>query len=192
MSAATLLEPKPAAMPLLNGEALYEIVNGQRVELPPMSVYSSWLTSRLSYRLGPFAELQTLGHVVVETLFILDPKEDLRRRPDLAFVSKERWPLDKPIPETGDWQVVPDVAIEVSSPNDIVADLLDKIEEYFVYKVRQVWLVLPSENKVYIYHSPKKVDILTVTDELDGGDIIPGFRLKLADLFRNPAVAVNA
>ena len=57
-----------------------------------MSIYASWITARLGYRLGPFAEQQALGTVVLEALFILDAERDLRRRPDLAFVSADAGP----------------------------------------------------------------------------------------------------
>src|SRR5438445_9442273 len=103
-------------------EALYEVVNGERMELPPMSAYASWITGRLDQRLGPFAETHALGTVVPEALFILDAERDLRRRPDLAFVSSQRWPLGREIPESGDWAVVPDLAVEVVSPNDLFQD----------------------------------------------------------------------
>src|SRR5919199_5205808 len=80
-------------------EPLYEIVNGQRVELPPMSVYATWLATRLQNRLGPYVEDKGLGTPATEMLFILDAEHDLRRRPDVAFVSTARWPLDRALPE---------------------------------------------------------------------------------------------
>src|SRR5437879_13743849 len=93
----SILTSKPVGMPtpLMSDDALYEVVNGQRVELPPMSIYAVWIGSRLQARLAPFAEAKKLGTVVTEALFILDAANDLRRRPDVAFVSTERWPLDR-------------------------------------------------------------------------------------------------
>jgi hypothetical protein len=71
----------------------------QRVELPPMGICASWVTSRLKETVGSFAKTQRLGTVVTEALFILDPVRNLRRRPDPAFVSAQKWPLERPIPE---------------------------------------------------------------------------------------------
>src|SRR5438093_426301 len=88
-------------------EPLYEIVHGQRVDLQPMSAYATLIASRLYSRLSLYTEEHALGISVVELLFILDPAHDLRRRPDVAFVSAARWPLNKEFPETGDWEVVP-------------------------------------------------------------------------------------
>jgi Uma2 family endonuclease len=175
----------PAQLP--DGEALYEVVNGQRVELPPISIYATWITSRLQNHLGPFAEEHRLGTVVTEALFILDPGHDLRRRPDVAFVSSRRWPLNQDIPETGDWEVIPDIAVEVISPNEGFEAVLAKIREYFQVGVQQVWIVSPLGKQLYIYDSPTRVRILAPPEELDGGPLLPGFRLPLKTLFRRPA-----
>ena len=164
-------------------EPLYEVDNGERVELPPMSAYASWINTRLGCQLFPFVETHALGTVVLEMLFILDPERDLRRRPDIAFVSSERWPLGQEIPETGDWAVIPDLAVEVVSPNDLFKDVFAKMREYFQMGVRQVWIILPEEKEVYVYNSQKDVRILGSSDQLDGGTLLPGFRLPVGTLF---------
>src|SRR5207245_7354599 len=131
----------------------------------------------------PFADTHALGTVVVEMLFILDAERDLRRRPDVAFVSSQRWPLDRELPESGDWAVVPELAVEVVSPNDLLQNVLAKMREYFQVGVSQVWIVLPTERQVYVYNSPTDVRIRSSSDELDGGTLLPGFRLSVATLF---------
>ena len=187
VSVAALPKSKLAeSVSVTNGEALYEVIHGERVELPPMSIYSARLGTRFATRMDLFAEQNGLGTVVCEGLFILDAKLDLRRRPDVAFVSKERWPLNKPLPETGDWLLSPDLAVEVSSPNDLLQDFYEKLEAYFKYQVRQVWLVLPPEKAIFVYTSPTQSRKLTIDMELDGGDVLPGFRLSLAELFNQP------
>ncbi len=184
MSAVATLEPSARVAEPVKEEALYEIVNGQKVELPPMSIYSSWIASRIDRRLGSHAETHGLGAVVVEGLFILDPAKNLRRRPDVAFVSAEKWPLDRPMPETGDWELIPDLTVEVVSPNDVFQDVLAKMREYFRLGVKQVWIVLPVDREIYVYDSPKNLRILTAVDELDGGTLLPGLRLPVGSLFQ--------
>src|SRR5437667_2465358 len=115
---ATLETPVAPALPNLD-EPLFEIVNGEKVEMPPMGAYSTMLAFWLGQLLDSFARPRALGNVAVEMLFVLDPVRDIRRRPDVAFVSAQKWPLDRPIPESGDWDVVPDLAVEVISPNDV-------------------------------------------------------------------------
>ena len=184
MAPAVLNEaPKTHAARPADEEPLYEIANGQHVEPPPMSAYATWIASRLDHRLGPFAEDHSLGTVVTEMLFVLDSGQNLRRRPDVAFVSVQQWPLNRELPESGDWEVVPDLAVEVVSPTDEFSDVVAKVREYFEYGVRRVWVILPEERQVYVYESPTQVHILAVTDTLSGGDLFPGFTLPLVSLF---------
>jgi Uma2 family endonuclease len=173
-------------------EPLYEIVNGQRVELPPMSAYATWIASRLHGRLWPYVEDKGLGMSVTEMLFVLDAEHNLRRRPDVAFVATARWPLDRALPETGDWDVVPDLAVEVISPNDVFKDVLAKVREYFHYEVQVVWVIAPEERQVYVYDAPTHVRILTGQDELTGGEVVPGFRMPLVHLFQHAATPTIA
>src|SRR5262245_11186056 len=184
--------PQSAGLPprAKDEEPLYEVVNGKRVELPPVSIYANWIASRLDQRLGPFAEAHGLGMVVVEGLFILDPIRDLRRRPDVAFVCAAKWPLDRELPPAGDWEIVPDLAVEVVSPNDLAQEVHAKLEEYFSFGVRQVWIVYPVDRKVYVFDSPTRVVGLAENEELDGGDLLPGFRLPLATLFQRQTAPV--
>jgi Uma2 family endonuclease len=157
-----------------------------------MSAYATWLASRLHGRLWPYAEDKGLGTFVTEMLFVLDAGHNLRRRPDVAFVSTARWPLVRALPETGDWDVVPDLAVEVISPNDVFKDVLAKVREYFHYGVQVVWVVAPEERQVYVYDAPTQVRILTVQDELTGGEVVPGFRLPLVHLFQHAAAPTVA
>jgi Uma2 family endonuclease len=166
-------------------ESLYEVVHGQRVE-KSMSTLASLIAGTLYLHLGSYLLKHPYGRAWPETLFILDVEADLRRRPDVAFVSKERWPLDKPIPKEGDWHVVPDLAVEVVSPNDRFQDVIAKMEEYFSYQVKQVWLVLPVQKQVYVYDAPTRVRILAIGDELEASSVVPGFRIALADWLQQP------
>src|SRR5690348_7949325 len=93
-------------------DVLYEVVDGQVVE-KPMSAYSILLASMLQETLGPWARERGLGQVVSEMLFLINRAKSIQRRPDVAFVSAERWPLQKPVPTADAWDVVPDIAIEV-------------------------------------------------------------------------------
>jgi Uma2 family endonuclease len=162
---------------------LYEVVSGQIVEKPSMGAFESALASFLQDLMGPFARKNRLGRVVAEMLFLIEPAKKMKRRPDLAFVSKERWPLKKSIPRTEAWDVVPDLAVEVISESNLADGVEVKREEYLKAGVRQVWVIYPVTCKVYVYDSPTTVRILQVGDDLDGGSLLPGFRLSLAVLF---------
>ncbi|HEX8204273.1 MAG TPA: Uma2 family endonuclease, partial [Isosphaeraceae bacterium] len=110
--------------------------------------------------------------------------EDLQRRPDVAFVSDERWPRRRAVPEEeAAWNVIPDLAVEVVSPTDRDEAGLAKVREYFQAGVRLVWKVYPRERVVHVYESFTTIRVRTRADDLDGGEVVPGFRLPLATLF---------
>src|SRR5579871_4981965 len=192
MATATVSEPALTAAPPVHGdEVLYEIINGQWVEMPPMSAYAALLGSLLVSHLNHFARANSLGVAVSEMLFHLDLPVDRNRRPDGAFVSYRRWPRGQPLPQRDNaWNVVPDLAIEVVSPSDQIEDLLGKIEEYFQSGVSLVWVVYPRLRIVHVYESFHHIRGLTRADELDGGAGLPGSRLPLAELFEDPPASV--
>jgi Uma2 family endonuclease len=168
---------------ILDGGEHYEVINGERVELPPMGAYQSVLASFLDQVLGPFARMKGQGRVVVETLFQLDREGKLQRKPDIAFVSYKRWPKNHRVPDTKAWDVVPDLAIEVNSPSNTGDEILQKIQDYFRAGVLCVWVVYPVTEQIFVFSSPAKNVILTKADYLDGESILPGFRFPVAQLF---------
>lgn len=182
---ATVLETAGAKAPdsIRDPEPLYEIINGIRVDLPPMSIYANLIAKRLLRRIDPLVEDAALGTATMEALLVLDESADLKRRPDVTFVSAERWPLEREIPAVGEWVVVPDLAVEVISPHDVFADVLAKVHEYFDHDVRQVWVVVPEEQQVYVYRSPTEVTILGAEQTLEC-NLLPGLCVPLAELFR--------
>jgi Uma2 family endonuclease len=66
-------------------------------------------------------------------------------------------------------------------------DVLAKLREYFRYGVQLVWVIAPEAQQIYVYDSPTQVRILTVRDELTGGEVLPGFRMPLASFFQRSA-----
>jgi Uma2 family endonuclease len=187
MPASQVLTPPVPAPALDDGDTLYEVINGQRVECPPRGARASDLSSNLSGFLWSFARAQRLGRVEAEMLFLLDSEVDLQRRPDVAFVSSERWPRHQPVPDVAAWPVVPNLTAEVVSPTNTAEQVLAKVRDYFRTGVQLVWVVYPEDESVYVYTSRTAVRILDRTAELDGGDVLPGFRLALEELFEQPA-----
>jgi Uma2 family endonuclease len=162
-------------------DALYEIVNGEKVA-KRMSTYENVLAGELHGFLREYVRANRLGRAVVEVMFDLpDQAHDLR--PDVAFVSYDRWPQARGIPRTNAWPVVPDLAVEVVSPNDDMRDVIDRVGTYFDAGARMVWLVVPGRDLVYVHTSLTQVRMLARGDELTGDPVVPGFRMPVADLF---------
>jgi Uma2 family endonuclease len=183
VTVATIADEPGSGM--LPSDMLFEEVEGQRVELPPMGIFAEMISSRLFGLLFGLVEGRNLGCLTVESLFVLDAVGGLKRRPDIAFVSYERWPQGKAIPRVGAWDVIPDLAVEVISPTDIDHKVTTKLHEYFKHGVRQVWQVRPIEGLVYIYDSPTSVTIHERTETIDCGPILGNVRLVLGSVFRN-------
>lgn len=149
-----------------------------------MSAYASFVASQLLGKVLIWLNTQELGVAVGEVPFQLSAPINRNRRPDAAFVSYQRWPKSQRPPESENaWPVVPDLAVEVVSPTDYAEDLLEKVEEYLRAGVRLVWVVYPRRELLQVYQSLTQIRGLTRQDELDGGDVLPGFRLPLAALF---------
>ena len=133
--------------------------------------------------LAPFVRANDLGKVVPEMLFCIDPRTKLQRRPDVAFVSTNRWPRRRPAPQTAAWDLVPDLVIEVISPTDRAEDLLGKIREYFEAGTQVAWLVYPVLRVIHILEGFDTVRVVTESGAIDGGALLPGFRLPMSTLF---------
>lgn len=166
---------------LTDDEELYETANGQRMN-KPSEAYEVALANALAEFLAPYVLNNKLGMVFIEMLFVLDADQELKRRPDLAFVSYDRWPAST-IPRAEAWDVVPDLAVEIISRTNSAEAVDDKTIEYLRAGVRQVWVVYPDSGRVYIYRSATDVNIIERDDELDGGDLLPDFRLQIQSLF---------
>ncbi|HJZ93090.1 MAG TPA: Uma2 family endonuclease [Gemmataceae bacterium] len=168
---------------VVTDEPLYEVIGDVRKELPPMSAREIVMGSVLLGYLIRHVEQQGLGRAVNEMLFDLRPTVDRSRRPDVAFVSYDRWPRTRLIPRTNTWPVVPELAVEIVSPTNGFEEVIEKMQEYFQAGSRLVWVVIPDPCEVYAYTSPTATRIFTRADELPGDPVLPGFRLPLAKLF---------
>ena len=159
----------------------YEILDGVRVEIPAMGAYENILATLLAGWLNEFARPRKIGLAVTEVLFRLDG-DSLSRRPDVAFVTYDRWNANDVARENA-WDVIPNLAVEIVSRTNFAEEIERKMLEYFSAGVQLVWVIYPEVKRVYAYSSPTHVRPIGVTDVLDGGEVLPGFRLPLADLF---------
>ena len=169
-----------------DGDERYEIVDGVRVELPPMSAGNTVLAARLARRMSNVADPAGVGEAHPDVLIKLPLAQERNRRPDVAFVPYSRWPRDRAIPAGNAWEVLPDLCVEVVSPTDRAGEVREKVAEYFAAGVRQVWLIYPELQLVDVYEAADRTHTLGRADALDGGPVLPGFRLALAELFPPP------
>jgi Uma2 family endonuclease len=165
----------------------YEVVNGEIVELPPMSDLAAEVATRLNVAVNGYLSSNRIGACSTERLYRIPQPNDRgrNRRPDWAYVSYERWPQNRPWPYTGNARdVVPDIAAEVVSPGDSADELIAKAREYLRGGVRLVWIVYPLVQEIHAYLSgSKQVHVYFAADELDAPEILPGFHTPVGPLF---------
>jgi Uma2 family endonuclease len=160
----------------------YELIEGELRQMPPAGDEHGEITMELAGPLHAHVKHNRLGKVyAAETGFKIHVDPDTVRAPDIAFVRAER------IRETGrtrGFRVgAPDLAVEVVSPFDTVAEVDDKVAEWLSVGVRMVWVVNPRIRTVTVYRSLTDVIVLTEDSILEGGDVVPGFQISVKDIF---------
>jgi Uma2 family endonuclease len=106
----------------------------------------------------------------------------LVRIPDISFIAWDRLP-GREVPDTPILGLAPDLAVEVLSRGNTPKEMSLKLREYFLAGVRLVWLVDPRKRTVRVYTAPDQSTRLTEGQALDGGDVLPGLRLPLREVF---------
>lgn len=180
---ATAIEPAERRKP----RGTYEVVNGEIVGARPMSFYAGEIANRLNAELTFYGRQCGLGRPRMDAAFVLPLPEDKtrNRKPDVAFVTFERWPEDRPLPFRGNAiDVVPDLAVEVVSPTDRADAVIQKALEYLRAGARLVWVIFPSVRQLYAYHDRTQPPrVFSEGEALEAPDVLPGFSVPLALLF---------
>ncbi|HEU5116690.1 MAG TPA: Uma2 family endonuclease, partial [Isosphaeraceae bacterium] len=170
-----------ALLGLADGDR-YELVDGDLVERP-VSKTSSLIAMMVGRKIGNHCDSTGSAWIFGPDLgcrcFPDDP--DRVRKPDVSVVLKPRMPADQL--EGGFLTIAPDLAVEVISPNDLAEDVERKIMEYLSAGVRLVWVVYPSTRSVHVFRADGSTTAVRESDRLDGGEVLPGFSVAVADLF---------
>ncbi len=157
-----------------------ELVEGALVE-KVMGYTEALLATWIGTLLNKFVQPRNLG-LVTGPDGTIELMPDLVRIPDVAFTSWDRLPGRRrpaqPVP-----RLVPDLAVEVLSRSNTPGEMRVKRDDYFTPGVRLVWEIDPDARTVTVYTSPTDSTMLQVGDTLDGGIVLPGFTLPLAELF---------
>lgn len=180
MSTKTLLTAEDLWKIVADGSR-YELSKGELVPMTPVGIRHGQIVISFGSRLNQYVVERGLGIVCTEVGFKLTRQPDTLRAPDVAFIARTRFPEGQISEKFADFP--PDLAVEVLSPEDTASELLRKVEEYFSAGVPLVWVVDPATQTVTVYRSLQNVKILSAAGELDGNEVLPGFRLKVAEIF---------
>jgi Uma2 family endonuclease len=128
-----------------------------------------------------FVKQSRLGVVTAaETGFQIGHDPDTVRAPDVGFIRMDRVPR---VRTRGFFQGAPDLAVEVVSPNDRAGELQAKVQDWIAAGCHVVWVVDPTSRTVSVYRGSHETALLTIADELTEGELLPGFRLPVAEIF---------
>ena len=155
-----------------------ELVDGEIVVSPAGAPHGRVIVE-ITLLLGAHVKRERLGRTFDSSTGCWMPSGNLRV-PDLSFVSTQSLAGATP---AGFLRVVPDLAVEVLSPGDSKRMILDKVGEYLAAGVRMVWVIDPCERRASCHRSLTDVRTIAENEELDGEDVVPGFRCRLDAIF---------
>lgn len=162
-----------------NSDRLFELINGKIVEKMPTEEHGL-IGGNLTGSMWSFNREHKLGRLTIEPRHQTPDDRYNSRLPDIAFTSKER---ALPLVKQGAVPQMPDLVVEIKSPNDSLRKLREKATYYIANGAKLVWLVLTEKRLIEIYRANGDVDVLTENDTLDGEDVLPGFTLPVREVF---------
>ncbi len=177
-------------LPMTAGELLdmpedgfrYELVRGELRKMSPASHFHGECAMSIGSSLRVHVRANGLGRVyAAETGFILGSDPDHVRAPDAAFVRSERADAARDAP--GYFPGAPDLAVEVISPNDRCAEVVEKIADWLDAGAQAVIAVNPRNRSAKIYRSAANIVTLTEDDVLEVQDVVPGWRMAVREIF---------
>ena len=159
-----------------------ELVQGELRQMAPAGRQHGRIAAKIGSCLEAFVANNGLGETyAAETGFIIDTAPDTVRAPDVSFVSRER--AEATAEERGFFPGAPDLAVEVISPNDRYNEVEEKVSDWLRAGTQMVVVIDPYQRTATVYHSFDEICVLTERDVLDGGDVVPGWKMSLADVF---------
>ena len=167
-----------------NENKRFYLIDGELYWTVPPGGEHGNLAFEIAYHLRVFLEEHDLGKGTVVTGYYPPNDRNTVLAPDVAFISNSRAP--QPFPE----QFVPnmpDLAIEILSPSDSLAEVRRKAAVYVANGTKLVWIVLPVEKGVDVCRASEgaglNIEFVGIGGSLSGEDILPGFELELKLLF---------
>jgi Uma2 family endonuclease len=162
---------------------LCELIDGVLVE-KAMGTREAILASLLGYFLWEFVRPRGLGVVLgADGMLRLFPGRV--RIPDVSFVSIDRLPEGE-LPADAIAELAPNLAVEVLSKSNTPKEIELKLRDYFQSGAELVWVIRPQTQTAEVYTSSEAKRLVSRNQSLEGGKVLPGFKLPLKKLFAPP------
>ena len=161
-----------------------ELVRGELREMVPAGNRHGYVAGEIFGELRSYVKANKLGRTyVAETGFKLASDPDTVLAPDAAFMSRERLGGTREV--EGYWPGAPNLVVEVISPNDRHSEVLDKALAWLEAGCRMVLVADPRKRTITVYRSRDDIHVLMAEagDGVDGADVVPGWKLSLAEIF---------
>ena len=156
--------------------------NGQIEIMPPTTSETGEFNASLTGELYAWNRQTKLGHTFdSSTGFTLS--NGAERSPDAAWITKERWETLSSKDRKKFASITPDFVIELRSADQSLGLLREKMDEYMTSGCRLGWLIDPQNRRTYIYSENGDIQTVSFDTALSGGDVLPGFELRLGELF---------
>lgn len=173
-----------AAMPeqLPSGPVSFELHKGRLVSMSPPGAGHGNIQARWGAELWFQGEAKKLGLAYAEVGIVLARNPDHVVSPDAAFVKNHSLPVK--VSSEGFLETIPELVVEIRSKNDSTKQIAEKVADYLQAGVQLVWIVDSTAQAVTEHRGNLQPKVLGVADTLQCEDIIPNFRLSIAELFR--------
>lgn len=182
MATKTLAVTADELLQMPDDGARYELLRGEIRKMAPAGQRHGRIVINIATSLHQFVRAKRLGAVyAAETGFKITTHPDTVRAPDVAFVSTEH--LARLGEVEGYWPGAPDLVVEVISPVDRYADVEDKVFDWLAAGTRLVIVVNPRKQFVTLYRSLTQISVLSPGETIDAGDVVPGWKLSVKDVF---------
>jgi len=160
----------------------HELLWGELISVSP-SYRHGLLQSRVISALTVYVEDHGLGDVVAKTAIEIPTDPPSVLIPDVAFVrAGAAPPADQQVRRYS--STVPDLVVEVISPSETTRSIRTKVTAYLDHGVGIVVLVYPESRQIALWSTGQTPRVLGRNDSLNFDDVVPGFALSLARLFR--------
>ena len=169
-------------MEIAASDKLLELIEGKLTSVCAAAWGSSELAGRLTTYLTLYVGTRGLGRIMVtDGSFRIEQRPDSVVQPDVAFVRADRFEGQDP---TTFYRGTPDLAVEVRSPSDRLAEMSRKMDRYLRSGTELTWLIDPLKRQIHVRTHHDAVDqILIPGDQLSGAPVLPGFSLPVEHIF---------
>jgi len=155
---------------------------GELIVMPGTGSKTGMRNADLTYQLRAWTKSDGSG-LCFDSSTIFALPNNARRSPDASWVRRERWDYLSERQQEGFAPICPDFVVELRSPSDRLATLHDKMLEYIANGASLGWLIDPFKRRVYVYRPDEELVILETPEIVCGDPFLPGFELKMAELW---------